>query len=48
MDELPWMNLMIEVLLFLVENSLLEQVMSMAGLSAPQQLPETAADINKS
>ena len=47
-DALPWMNLMTEVVLFLVENSLLEQGMSGAGLSDPQQLPGTAADISKS
>jgi len=39
---------MTEVLLFPVENSLLEQGMSKAGLSAPQQLPGAAADISKS
>lgn len=45
MDALPWMNLMTDVLLFLVENSLLGQGVSEAGLSDPQQLPGTAAYI---
>lgn len=46
--ELPWMNLLTEVQLFLVENSLLEQGMSRAGLCDPQQLPGTAAGISMS
>lgn len=48
MNELTWMNLMTEVLLLHMENSFLEQGMSQVGLSAPQQLPGTAADISKS